>query len=235
MKAYSRSQGKIIDVPDNTFGGGTGGGAGMGMGGSAFSQGGLDVMKKMFALAALQDPKNISKYTSLIDLFSMFGPSEDELELQKSLQGGLTEISGIKEFLNTREGEDITGYMPGIKSTNRFFRGLDPEGFLGGTLGLAPSQSTNTFQARISQYNTRLFDIAGKAFTGTERDLLEGLVLDISDDEGRIMDKVQEAENMIREKMGSTGVDYLQGGTGTTGMGGTTTMPTGRGYEQFLK
>ncbi len=196
-KVYSRSQGKVIDQPEA-------GGGGMGMGG--LGGGDQDQMKQLFTLLMLQNPKDISKLSSL---YKFIAPPEqtgaerkEDKAAKDSITAGLSKLNEISSILDKYQGQNIAGFGPGLKT--KIGRGFSPEGPLG---GLAPSQATNTLQAAFSDYNTRLFEIAGKAFTGPEKEILEGLVLDIKDDEIRTRTKISQAEQMIKLRAKNLGVE----------------------------
>ena len=145
----------------------------------------------------------------LADLAKLFAPEglsageqKEKRETETSITGGFSKINEIRSLLGKYQGEDIAGIGPWLKA--KLFKGISPSS--GILKGLAPSEGINTLQAAISDYNTRLFEIAGKAFTGPERSLLEGFVLDIGDDEERIKDKMDQAEKMIELRANNLGM-----------------------------
>ena len=199
-KVYSRSQGKVIEQPGAQAGG-------MGGGGDGGMMGGMDpqMMKQLFTLLMLQDPSQISKLTQL---YGFMAPTEEtaaekktQKGLEDSISGGLYKLNEIRGILDKYGGQDVAGLSPALKAG--FGKGISREGPFG---GLAPGEGTNILQAALSDYNTRLFEIAGKAFTDPEKGLLEGLILDIGDDELRMKDKMAQAEQMIRLRAQQQGV-----------------------------
>ena len=185
------------NIPTPTMGGmGETGGMGSNLGGSQ-----IENVLKMAALADMgSGGKNITELKTLLDMFGTPKPTSAELtekrKTQTGITGGLSKLGEIYSILDQYKGQDITGLGPSLRT--KLGGGLSRESFMGKLL--APSQATNTMQAAISDYNTRLFDIAGKAFTGPEKSLLEGLVLGIGDDEQRLRDKMAQAQKMIELK-----------------------------------
>lgn len=166
-----------------------------GIGGNAEGESPIEEMLKM---AALADPKNLTRYKGLLDIFGTPKQTTAERKEEKagkeSMSGGLSKLKEIYSILEQNKGQDISGIIPSWKT--KLGGGLSREGLLGKLL--APSQATNTLQAAISDYNTRLFEIAGKAFTGPEKSILEGLILSVGDDEARMKDKMAQAQKMIQ-------------------------------------
>lgn len=173
-------------------------GMGQGMG-----QGGMGSLENTLRALSLRQSLQKGDYKSALSLLSELKPEKEEQELGSSIQGGLSKIGEIRSILGEYEGEDVAGLSPSIKT--KFFKGLSRE--KGMLKSWAPSEGTNLLQAAISEYNTRLFEIAGKAFTGPEKSLLEGMVLEVGDDELRLKDKMVQAEEMIKLKARNAGVD----------------------------
>lgn len=183
-------------------------------GGGMFGKDKFQSLNLALAMMALKDPENLSTYKGLIDLFGKFEPEEEDKDLTESLSSGASKLDEISSTISTYtgEGKDVSGFLPGIKT--KIGKGFSNKGL--GAL-IAPSTETTDLEAAISEYNTRLFDIAGKAFTGPEKELLEGLVLSIKDDEGRLQTKIKRARKMIEDEAKRRGVSIRQLETGTTG------------------
>lgn len=182
MRAYSQSQGKVVDIPDNPM----------------MTQGGTQDMNKVFALMMLKNPKQASILKSVHDLLNP-EPSEadkkretEKLDQSKSLQEALYNLgqarSSLKESGSGLQYQDLFG----IRSK------------LPAPLGLGEkAQKTKT---AFSETNKRLFETAGKAFTGSERALLEGLILDLSKNEQANKATLNDAEEKILRKMVELGI-----------------------------
>lgn len=125
-----------------------------------------------------------------------------------SLDAGLTRLLTLRDKL--QKGEVSSGFGAGIST---FLQRLIP--------GYTPSKGVRAVQNDISQINQSLFDVAGKAFTEPERQLLPGLILREQDSPDVLTDKV---DRMIQDFMtrkalisssGLTG-DYTQAFQETT-------------------
>jgi len=232
MQYFSRSQGKIIDTDLES--GGTG----------------------------LQRPSPESEYDILGELAKQrLGsttatrileqreklypqPSATERKAEKdlgdSIKAGFWKGDEITSILNKYSGQDISGTGPWIKAM--VFKGESKKGTFG---GLAPAQGTNVLQTAMSDYNRRLFEIAGKTFPGKEQQILEGLLLDIRDDEERLRDKLEQGQKMLLLEAQNRGVtipeEYKKKGTITSRLGQTQmpsqpeqTRPQKGALEKFL-
>lgn len=126
---------------------------------------------------------------------------KEKADLQTALTGGMSKSNLLTDLLNQYVDKNVSGIGPKLRT--KVASGVSPTGL--GSL-IAPSRETNTLQAILSDYNTRLFDIAGKAFTGPEKDLLAGLVLDIGDSEERLQDKIAQAQVLMANKAKEQGL-----------------------------
>lgn len=176
MRAYSQSKGQIIDVPDA-------GGAGMSQGGD---------MNKVFAAMMLKNPSKASAYKSVYELLN---PSLSEADKKVSrekdeasgdAQKALENITLARQALERSGSGGVGNMMYGLREQ------------LGGPFGVSDEQAdTNRYLATL---NEALFEVAGKAFTGTEKSLLSGKVLGIQKNKNVNKRALDEAERILRQK-----------------------------------
>lgn len=108
-------------------------------------------------------------------------------ELANSILAGLQNIQRAKDAL---------GKTPsGVKYSGSSIRTKLPT-WLGGY-----GDDVNALNAALAGYNTSLFDIAGKAFTGKERQLLEALVGDITKEPSANIASLNQAEQTLLQKL----------------------------------
>jgi len=116
MKVYSKSQGKVIDMP-------TGGGISAETPAGIPSSGGFDYerLKPILQMQALQDPKNVSKYSSLLE---MFKPAEKDANVGKRkviLNQSLPVLNTVSQYALTAPTgmrgwwKAQTGKIPGVE------------------------------------------------------------------------------------------------------------------------
>lgn len=120
------------------------------------------------------------------------GKQRQEIKTSKTLlQGSLKTIQKAREALSTSgSGAQYTDIF-GIR-----------EKLPGGLPGTA--RKTKSI---FSQANTELFKVAGKAFTGPERSIIEGIVLDISKDPTANREALNQAEELIKQRLDSYGIE----------------------------
>jgi hypothetical protein len=176
-----------------------------------------DVVRALLGQAVLSGKASGSDVTALQTLGLFPSPpspeerkaTEEKRKLGESFKSSQSQLGYLNQMLDQYQSKDVSGLFPFLKA--KFGKGISKEGLLG---GFAPSQETNLLEAAISDYNTRLFEIAGKAFTGPEKSILEGLILGIDDDEARLKDKIYQANRLITNKGSELGFNLPnQGGT----------------------
>lgn len=208
MRAYSASQGGFIDTPDNS------GTSPIGTTNNSTSldslqnnSDNLGQIRKIFASLMLQNPKQT---TELKTVFDMLYPTPSDSE-QKAIQDKKDNINSLKQALNdiSQTRNDINNSGSGIQYINPLgIRSMLPSWFFG--LG----DKANASNTDISNLNEELFQIAGKAFTGSERKLLEGKVLNLSKNQSANNIILNDREKRIKQKLNDYGVtpDSTQGG-----------------------
>lgn len=186
MRAYSQSQGKFVDLPDQPTGGSSVGG------GQDYGE-----MKKVFAALTLSNPKRASTYKSVVDLLE---PSEAEKKKQGEQTENITSIQNLLEDFTSAE-DLMQKSGSGIQYSGAGFRSKLPD-WLGGLGDEASATST-----QFSDINTRLFETAGKAFTGPEKALLRGLILDMSKNPAGNQATINQARTELERKLAEYGVE----------------------------
>jgi hypothetical protein len=157
----------------------------------------FDGIQKILQLQAVSDPKNVSKYAALIDILKPDEGTSLQKNEKSAASEGLSLISGARKSLTGRK----TGPKAGIASKVQSLTGYEIPGWFNSDVSIA--------RGDISNINTQLFDIAGKAFTKGEKELLSGLKLDTHDSPEEIQRKLDSWEKILRNK--STGVYGLPG------------------------
>ena len=120
--------------------------------------------------------------------------SKEQDKANKELSGTATGVSELLNKINDvrnmiRTGKAPTGFMPGLKFQ------LQKRGILG-----TPSPETSRLSTSISDLNTQLFELAGKAFTGPEKSILEGLVIGMGSDKDYIDQQLTQMETIAIRK-----------------------------------
>lgn len=125
---------------------------------------------------------------------------ESEADIQKLLGGSKVNIEQADNINSIQSAlEDIKEARNAMSTS-----GTGPVSALGNIFGEANISRTNS---AFGSVNTRLFDIAGKAFTGKEKKLIEGLILDITKQEGSNKAALDRAEKVLKQKLKSYGVE----------------------------
>lgn len=107
------------------------------------------------------------------------------------LNASIDEIKNARALIEGRGGANLSGSGPG------FLRNQRRGGLFGGI-----NEKSAQLEARLSKINEALFSVAGKAFTGSEKGLLMGKVLDIKNDEPLLLQQLNELEAAAeREKI----------------------------------
>lgn len=127
MRAYSQSQGKIIEIPDQPSTGGFGGGGGMD----------TDMLKKLIVMKGLSDFKNIGKYSSAMGLIDSLQPEKSAAVQKRELllkqaspvvsrisKSASTAPTGLKGSLLA-----LLGRIPGVEGGEAEFLKRDTEAF----------------------------------------------------------------------------------------------------------
>lgn len=205
MKVYSRSQGKIIEAPNGASPSPTMESTVTTPRPSGSSNIDPEMMKKLFLAAMVSQPKQA---TSLKSIFEFVNPPKSEAD-KKLLQEGeqtnkeIDDQLALIQQLKTQIKQGGTGVSAtdpfGIRSTlpNKLFGGIQNP--------LALPENTKKLRPMISDFNTRLFEIAGKAFTGSERGLLKGLILSENQDPSVMEQTLLQAEHKLRQRRGVPG------------------------------
>jgi hypothetical protein len=185
MKAFSRSQGKVVDIPDA---------GGSPMATPDMGNGDSDQIKAAFLLQMMKQPKQAA---NLMQVYKFAHPDPTEADIKRNEQKTQlnTDLnSSLEDIQNARSNLQTTG--SGGQYSLYGIRKMLPQ-WLG---GITPEVART--QASLSQVNQRLFDIAGKAFTGPERQILEGQILDLMKNPASNQAALDQAESLINRKLG---------------------------------
>ncbi len=157
-------------------------------------------------------------YSTTLD--SLYKEAQLSLEQQKAAALNANQqklIDSIGDFkLAKAKGQAVLDAL--AKSTKGVGTGAGIEGWLQGLFGGELSADLQVTEPLISQYNTKLFEIAGKSFTGPEKDVLNGLKLNVKDGPETIRSKIEQANQMLDQQMAVALTGQLvPTGTGNTG------------------
>jgi hypothetical protein len=108
-------------------------------------------------------------------------------DASSGINNWLEKIQSVRGLI--RSTNVSTGFVPGL-----MFQ-LQKRGILG-----KPTEEKSRASTAISDLNTQLFEIAGKAFTGPEKSLLEGLVVGIGSDKSFIEQQLNQMEIIATRK-----------------------------------
>jgi hypothetical protein len=119
---------------------------------------------------------------------------KDQTEKANLLKTQRDKVKSIKDIIAS--GKAPTGLIPGLKFqiTKR--------------LGGASAQQTQLSTA-YSDFNTRLFEIAGKAFTGPEKDLLQGMVLQLGNAPDFTLNQLDQIDQLLYDEQMRQAAQFL--------------------------
>jgi len=167
--------------------------------GTTGSSGGIEQpqnIRKLLGISLLGKAKNVSDVATIMEKFIDPAPSEADKkrkekadELENDLQNSYYNIGKARKEI----GDSGTGlgYADLFNIRNK--------------LGLFGKEGNETNTA-LANLNELLFQVAGKAFTGSERSLLEGKVLGIGKDKSANEAALKDREATILRKMKELGI-----------------------------